>query len=507
MNEKKNIFFGSIISYITIFVEVIISIIYTPFLLKSLGDVDYGIRAFCVSLVSYLNLLTLGLGDAYYRFRKLKQNEDENNVKKINGLFVFIFSMIAIISLIVGFIFILLLKNSVISFDKFPPERSEIIVVVLSIMVVQTAFHFPFSILTLILGYRRKFTIRNIINLINVILIPLLTTFVIVFKVYSVLLISVTLVSFAVSILIDLSKAFVVFVKEKERISFKLKKTDFKLILSIFSYCIVVFAASAVSIIHNATDQVVLGMMISAEAVTMYALSVTFSNYLTSMTTSVSSLFSPKLTIDAIDKKHNSVKYTCNFIWTGISIILVFIIGGFLTCGNEFIKGWLGPEKSVIYYYALLLMAVNAITSGIKVSYTVQTALNKHKFAAIIYILFLILNIGLSIVLANFLNVYGVIIATVVSKTLETIVLSAYSRKVIKLSLSEYRTSLIKNSLIAVISFALIRGIFNIVDIRGMSYYFQAAIKGLTFCLVFLPIAYFANKKFIKVFIKALRNK
>lgn len=507
MNEKKNIFFGSIISYITIIVEVIISIIYTPFLLHSLGDVDYGIRAFCVSLVSYLNLLTLGLGDAYYRFRKLKQNEDADNVKKTNGLFVFIFSIIAIISLIVGFVFIMLLNKSIISFDKFPAERNSVIVIVLTIMVIQTAIHFPFSILTLILGYRRKFTIRNIINLINVILVPILTTLLIVFKIYSELLIAITLVSFGVSLFIDLSKAFIVFVKEKEKITFRLTKNDYKLMWTIFSYCIIAFAASAVSIVHNATDQVILGAMISAEAVTMYALSVTFSNYLTSMTSSVSSLFSPKLTNDAIDENHESVKYTCNFVWSAIAIILVFIIGGFLSCGSEFIKGWLGVEKSMVYYYALLLLTVNAITSGIKVSYTVQTALNKHKFAAVVYIVFLVVNIGLSISFATFMDIYGVIIATMISKTLETVVLSIYSKKVIMLSLSNYWMSLIKNAIIAFAAFAVVQGIFNLVDIKQLSYYLQAVIKGVTFCLVFLPASYFANKKFINLFFRALRKK
>lgn len=507
MNEKKNIFFGSAVSYITIFVEIVISIIFTPFLLHSLGDTDYGIRAFCVSLVSYLNLLTLGLSTAYYRFRKLQENVEADNTKRINGLFVIIYSIIAVISLIVGFVFILLLNNSIISFDKFPPERSSTVVVVLLIMIIQTAIHFPFSILTVILGYRRRFTIRNIMNLVNVILVPLLSTIIIVFHVYDVLLISITLVSFFVSIFIDLSKAFVVFVKEKEKISFKLSKKDFKLLFPIFSYCIIAFVASAVSIVHNATDQVILGSIISAEAVTLYALSVTFSNYLETMTTSVSSLFSPKLTNDAIDNKMDSVNNTCNFVWEAIAIILVFVIGGFISCGSEFIKGWLGTEKTIVYVYAMLLLSVNAITAGIKISYAVQSALNKHKFAAVIYILFLIINISLSIVLSLFLKIYGVIIATIFSKTIETLVLSIYSKKRIGLSLSNYWSSLLKNGVIAFISFAIIRGLFNVIDIRQVSFYLQAIIKGFTFCLIFLPCAYLTNKKYIHLFLKVLKKK
>ena len=507
MSEKRNIFFGSIISYITIFVEIIISIVFTPFLLRSLGDTDYGIRAFCVSLVGYLNLLTLGLSTSYYRFRKLQEGTEVGSTKRINGLFVIIFSFIALISLAVGLIFIFLVKNSIVSFYKFPPESKSTIVIILLIMVVQTALHFPFSILTVILGYRRKFVVRNIINLINIILVPLLSTIVIIFHIYNVLLISITLVSFLVSITIDVSKVFIVFIKEKEKISFKLSRNEFKLVLPIFSYCIISFVASAVSIIHNATDQIVIGAIISAEAVTFYALSFTFSNYLETMTTSVSSLFSPRLTNDAIDNKINSVRKTCNFVWEAIAIILVFIIGGFASCGSEFVKGWLGSKKSVIYVYALLLLSVNVLTSGIKVSYSVQSALNKHKFAAIVYIVFLFVNIGLSILLSYLLHIYGVIIATIFSKLLETLTLSIYSKRKIGLSLSNYWIALLKNGVIAFISYAILRGIFNFVDIRQLSFYIQAIIKGLIYCLIFLPSAYLLNKRFISIFIKVLKKK
>ena len=507
MNEKKNIFFGSIISYVTILVEIIISIFFTPFLLRSLGDVDYGIRSFCFSLVSYLNLLTLGVGDAYYRFRKLEENKNSENSKRINGLFILIFSIIAITSIIVGLIFVLLLKNSVISFDKFPEERKPIIIIVLIIMVFQASIHFPFALMTLILGYRRKFVIRNTMNLINAVLIPLLSFIVIFFQIYSVLLIAITLITFGVSISIDFSKAIIVFAKEKEKISFKFTRKDFKLLLPIFSYCIIAFVASAVSIIHNSTDQVILGTLISAEAVTFYALSATFSNYLTTMTSSVSSLFSPKLTNDSIDQKMESVRYTCNFVWNAITIILVFIIGGFASCGEEFIKGWLGTEKSIVYNYALLLMLVNTIASGINVSYTVQTALNKHKFAAAIYIIFLTVNIGLSITLARFIGIYGVIIATVISKAIETLVLSLYSKRKIGLSLSNYWLSLLKNAIIAFASVAIIKGLFQVVDIRQLSYYAQALIRGLAFCTIFIPCAFAANKRFIKLFFTSLKNR
>lgn len=507
MTERKNILYGSIFSYLTIFAEVIISIIFTPFLLKSLGDVDYGIRAFCTSLISYLTLLTLGIGGSYYRFRKIKANEDPKYEKRINGLFLVTFSFISLISLIVGFAIVFLLNHSIITFDKFPLEKTGTVSIILSIMIVQTSLHFPLSLFTLILGYRRKFTFRNAINLVNVIIIPIICTITILSHSYSNLLISVTLITSFVSISIDIIKGLYVILKEKESFTLKLTNDDFKLLKPIFVYCIIAFVASAVSIIHNATDQIILGTVISAEAVTLYSLSASFTIYLNSMITSITSLFTPKLTSDAIDHKNNSIHATCLFVWEAISLLIVFVFGGFVCCGSEFIKGWVGIEKSEIYYYALLLMLVNIISSGVQISYTVEAALNKHKIPAFIYVAFLSLNILLSVFLVRIYSIYGVIIATILSKALETVVLSIYSKKSVGLSLSNYWLSLLKNGLIVFLSYALVKGLFTVINIHQTSFYAQAVIKGFTFCVIFAPCAYFCNKKFIHLFFKLLKKK
>lgn len=507
MTERKNILYGSILSYLTIFAEVVISITFTPFLLKSLGDVDYGIRAFCTSLISYLTLLTLGIGGSYYRFRKIKANENPKFEKRINGLFLVTFSFVSLLSLIVGFAFVALISHSIITFDKFPQEKNNTVIAILSIMIVQTSLHFPLSLFTHILGYKRKFTFRNAINLLNVILIPVVTTIIILLHWHNNLLISITLITSFVSIGIDVIKGLYVILKERESFTLKLTKSDFKLLKPILVYCIIAFVASAVSIIHNATDQVILGKVVSAQAVTLYSLSASFTIYLNSMITSITSLFTPKLTADAIDQKRESVSSTCAFVWKAISLLIVFIFGGFVCCGSEFIRGWVGVEKADIYYYALLLMLINIIASGVQVSYIVEAALNKHKIPALIYVVFLCLNILLSLLLVKAYSIYGVIFATIISKILETITLSIYSKKSVGLSLSNYWLSLIRNGLIAFFCFTAVKGIFNIVDIRQLSFYVQAVIKGLVFCLLFAPAAYFCNKKFIQLFFKLVKKK
>ena len=507
MTERKNILFGSIISYITIGIEILISIIFTPFLLKEMGDVDYGIRVFCHSLVSYLRLLTLGLSSAYFRFRKLAEKSDPESVKEFNGVFISVFIVISIIALLIGIAFTTLYSFNVISFSKFPESRHGAITIILIIMIITYSLHFPFAVLTLIISYRRKFVTNNLISLFEAVMYPILVVILIFTGLSNDLLIEVVLITFIVSLAADLIKlVFVVFVY-KEKISFKLSKKDFSVLKPMLGFCLIVFISTAVSIIHKSTDQIILGTMVSATSITLYSLSVSFSSYITTASSSISSLLGPKITSDCIDGKISSVQNTCKIVWTIISILLCLIVGGFCTCGKEFILAWVGIEKSNVYVYSMMLFATNLLGAGPVLAYTIQTSLNKHKFAALVYVVCLILNILLSILLCKYIDILGVIIATIFSKLIESIALSVYTKKVSGVSTLPYWISIVENVLIAASCYGFVYLLFYLVDIRQFSYLAQVFMKGVVFTLLYCAIVFVFQRKFLLRFIRLLRHK
>ena len=83
--------------------SIIINLIYTPFMLKILGESEYGIYSLVSSIIAYLNLLSLGFGASYIRFySKYKQCEDEEGIAKLNGLYLIVFLTMGIVALITG---------------------------------------------------------------------------------------------------------------------------------------------------------------------------------------------------------------------------------------------------------------------------------------------------------------------------------------------------------------------------------------------------------------------
>mgnify|MGYP002148940869 FL=1 len=64
-NELKS---GVILSYINLGLGTVIPFIYTPIMLRMLGQAEYGLFSLASSAVSYLSLLSFGFGSTIIRY-------------------------------------------------------------------------------------------------------------------------------------------------------------------------------------------------------------------------------------------------------------------------------------------------------------------------------------------------------------------------------------------------------------------------------------------------------
>ena len=76
--RKNELKLGAILSYMVIGLNMIVAIVYTPILTRSLGQSEYGLYSLVSSIISYLTILDLGFGNAIiiyttrYRVKKRK---------------------------------------------------------------------------------------------------------------------------------------------------------------------------------------------------------------------------------------------------------------------------------------------------------------------------------------------------------------------------------------------------------------------------------------------------
>ena len=141
-NEIKR---GAVLGYVNMVVNIIVTFIYTPIMLKLLGQNEYGLYSLVASVISYLSVLDMGFGNAMIRFvsRSIaRDNKEEEG--KINGLFLFLYTIISVITLIIGFILIKnigLLFSETLTVDELNKAK-----VLMIILVITMALSFPLSV-------------------------------------------------------------------------------------------------------------------------------------------------------------------------------------------------------------------------------------------------------------------------------------------------------------------------------------------------------------------------
>ena len=94
---------GAILSYLSMGLSTAISLIYTPIMIARLGDSEYGVYNLVLPIISYLNLLSFGLGSAYVRYySRSKVANDKKGMARINDMFLTTYSVLGALVLLFG---------------------------------------------------------------------------------------------------------------------------------------------------------------------------------------------------------------------------------------------------------------------------------------------------------------------------------------------------------------------------------------------------------------------
>ena len=65
MNQRR---WGAVLSYVNIILTVVVGLLYTPLMLRLLGQSEYGLYSLIGSVVGYLSVLDMGLGNTLVRY-------------------------------------------------------------------------------------------------------------------------------------------------------------------------------------------------------------------------------------------------------------------------------------------------------------------------------------------------------------------------------------------------------------------------------------------------------
>lgn len=501
---NKSLKMSIVLSYISMFAGIIISIIYTPFMLKNLGQQQYGLYNMAASAISYLNLFDLGLGNAVVRYStKYRMEGREKEVRYLYGMFFQLFIVISVIIIIVGFILIFNVSNFfTVSTGAIGQYQLQIIMVV---MVASLAISFPGSVYGSIITSYEEFTFLKITGLVSTILNPIIM---IPLLLNGYKAISMSIVALILNILLISFNC--VYVHKVLKIKIKFGKIDFNLLKEISCYSGFIFLGAVVDQLYWNTDKIILGMVSGENTVAVYSLGSQIHSYYQQFSWSISNVFFPRVTKMVTENNFETINIFFKKIGRIQYFLLFLILSGFFIFGKEFIRWWGGSNYIDAYYIALLVISAATVPLIQNMGVHIIQAMNKHAFRSICYIFIAIFNAISSYLLADKLGGIGCAICTAVSLLLgHGLLMNYYYKFKIGLDIKQFWKEILKISIVFIPLIALSVVINSLFITTSFAF---LVFKILLYAFIYIIIAYTIamnndEKSMINSFINKLRRK
>lgn len=401
---------GAALSYISMGLGYIVSIIYTPIMLRLLGQSEYGLYNLVASVVAYLGVLNFGFGSAYMRYySRYKVKDNKEKIAILNGMFLIIFSIIGLIAVIAGTI--LALNTELIFGSELTNVELSRAKTLTMILVINLAISFPNIVFTSYITANEKFVFQKIVQMIKTVINPFVVLPVLLMGYGSVGMVMTTTI---LNISIEVINAIYCIRKLKMRFSFK--EFDFILMREMTVFSSFIFINLVIDQINWNLDKFILGRFHGTISVAVYGLAAQLNTYYMSIASTLSSVFIPRVhRLVASSKDNDDLTKLFTRIGRVQFIILSLISTGLVFFGRSFINMWAGNNYRDSYPIALLLIIPVTIPLIQSIGIEIQRAKNMHQFRSWVYLFIAVINLGISIPLTKMFGGIGAATGTAIA--------------------------------------------------------------------------------------------
>lgn len=379
---------GALLGYMNIIVKNLVNLVYTPMLLSFVGQADYGVYQTSNSFVFSLTLLTFGFSEAYVRFyTQRKAHGTEEDIRGLNGMYFMLYLAICAIALTLGLLF----AANVETFfsGSFTPGQVGLageLMVIMAVNVTCTLFSTVFD--AYIIAHE-QFKYQQTRQMFTTLVTP---GFAFMLLKAGMGAVGVAISQLSVTVLLLMLNARFAYFRLGMRFSFK--KFDTVLFRAIAAFSAWIFANQVCDLVNQSVPNIILGSLTSAVTVSVFALSLQIRQVFYSLSTTMSSVFIPKINrIVAESDDNNVLTRLMTRVGRYQMFLFCWVYCGFVLVGRFFITKWAG-EGFVDAYYLICAMTLPVglplcQNTGIEI----QRAKNRHKARSAAYLCMALLNV------------------------------------------------------------------------------------------------------------------
>lgn len=441
MNQLKA---GAALNYVSICLNMVVGLIYTPYMLRMLGQSEYGLYSLAASIIAYLTVLDLGFGNAIVRYTaKFRAEGKQREQEEMFGMFFILYIGIGVIAMIAGSVLSLNVEN-MFSRAMTDTEVSRTRIM-LWLMTFNLAFTFPMSIWGSIMSAYERFVFQRIVSIIRSVLNPVVMILLLVVGYKAVAMVVVTTLFNVATLLVNWWYC-------KYRLTIKVRFAKFKWAflkeVSIYSFWI--FLNAIMDRIYWSTGQFVLGIYKGSVAIAIYAVAIQLESMYMMFSTAISSVFLPKVT-SMVTKGSSDEEISDLFIRTGRIqyIVMAYILSAFVVFGKQFIILWAGDDYADAYYLTLMFFVPLTVPLIQNLGILILQARNQMKFRSMLYIVIALCSLGLSIYLAQIYGGYGCAFATGMALLIgQGLIMNIYYQKKQRINIKVFWWEILKMSIV-----------------------------------------------------------
>lgn len=445
---------GAILSYVTIFLTNIIGLVLTPFIIKSLGDAEYGLYMLIGAFVGYISVMDLGLNNTIVRFvAKYRAEQDKEGEENFLGTTMLIYTAISIVVVLIGLVLYFNLET--IFANSLTIAEMDKAKVMTAILIFNIAITLPGGAFTAICSGYEHFVYPRMVNILRYVV---RSALVVALLLYGGDAIGLVLLDTAMNILVIMVNGYYVF--KKLKVSFKLHRFEKRLIKDIFSYSLWIFIMALVYELQWRGGQVLVGIKIDTVSVAVYAVGVLLGTYYGAFASAINGVFLPRA-MQLVVKKSSGKELTDMMIKIGriTFLVLLMVLGGFILFGKEFINLWVGNTFKDSWLIALLIMIASTNILVQSFADSLLRAKNLFKFKGLLYIFLIILGTIIGYFLIDIMGSIGMIWGICSSWFLSQMIMNIYFSKRLELQIGRFYKELVIK-IIVVFSITLIIGYF-----------------------------------------------
>ena len=405
---------GVMLSFVAQGIAILVNLVYNPFVIRILGQNEYGLYQLVQSVVNYLNLMNFGFTFAYITFfSRAKAEEGEEGVARLNGMFLRIFLAITLVCVATGAFLVshIQLLGSRLTKADYVTARKVMILLVLNL-----ACSFPTSVFMVYVSARERFVFKRGIVILNYLLIPLTGLPVLYMGLGSVGLAAVTLGLAVLRLVLNMGYCL-----GPLKMRFRFGRFDRILFAELITFTFFIFLSDVVDQLNANVDKLLLGRLMGTAAVAVYSVGFELCTYFINCSWVIPEMFVPMVNRVAVEEQDNA-KLTGIFTRVGRynNYLLLLVLTGFILVGQPFIRLWAGEGYELSWQVGVLLMLANYIQGVQSMGVNIQSAKRMHRPRAVIYFAIACVNVVASIGLIRLWGVTGTSLGTLAAMVLGT---------------------------------------------------------------------------------------